>query len=75
MNVGINKEPNPKHVPVSHTKTVEWEGGLPSQFQETPNHIGDSFVLLLQVSGVLKLCARRKLFGSGCAQTQSEIDS
>ena len=75
MDVGINKEPDPKRVPVSHTKTMEWERGLPSQFQETPNHIGDSFVLLFQVSGVLNLGARRKLFGSGCTQTQSEIDS
>ena len=75
MDVGINKEPNPKHVPVSHTKTLEWEGGLPSQFQETPNHIGDSLILLLQVPGVLDLGARRKLFSSSRTQTQSEIDS
>ena len=74
MDVGINKEPNPKRVPVRHTKTMELEGGLPSQFQETPNHIGDSLVLLLQVPGVLNLGARRELFSSGCAQTQSEID-
>jgi len=75
MDVGINEEPNPKRVPVSYTKIMEWEGGLPSQFQETPNHICDSFVLLLQVSGVLNLGTRRKFFGSGCAQTQSEINS
>jgi len=75
MDVGINKEPNPRRVLVSHTKTTERERGLPSQFQETPNHIGDSLVLLLQVPGVLNLGARRKLFSSGRPQTQSEIDS